>query len=70
MTTIIAFLSVALAIWAIPYLVTFFDKRTERLRKQKKYRTRFYKESELKRHRHIEQISIRHLEKKVDYKKN
>lgn len=70
MTIIIAFFSVALAIWAIPYLVMFFDARAERKQKRKKYRTTFYKESELKRYHDIEKISIRHLEEEQDYSKN
>ncbi len=43
MTAIITFLSVALAVWAIPYLVMFFDARAERRQKQEKYLTRFIK---------------------------
>lgn len=70
MTTIITFLSVALAVWAIPYLVMFFDARAERRQKQKKYLTRFYKESEFKRFHDIEKISISQLEEKKDYSKN
>lgn len=69
-TIIITFLSIALTVWAIPYLVMFFDARAEKRQKQKKYLTRFYKESELRRFHDIEKMSIRHLEEKGDYSKN
>jgi len=70
MTIVITFLSVALTVWAIPYLVTFFDKREERRLKQKKYRIKFYKQSELERCKKIQEISIRYLEKETDYNNN
>jgi hypothetical protein len=70
MTTIISFLSVALTVWAIPYLVSFFDDRAKRRQKQKKYLIKFYKLSELKRCRTIREISIKYLEKEVDFSNN
>ena len=70
MATVITFLSVALAVWAIPYLVTFFDAREERRKKQKKYLIKFYKQSELKRCESIQELSIKYLEKDVDFSNN
>jgi len=70
MTIVITFLSVAITIWAIPYLVTFFDKRAERRQKIKKYIVTFYKQSELKRCERIQKLSIKLLEEKVDYSNN
>lgn len=70
MIVVIAFLSVALTVWTIPYLVTFFDDRAERKQKQKKYLVTFYKESELKRCESIQKISIKYLEKEIDYSNN
>lgn len=72
MAIVITFLSVAFTVWAIPYLVTFFDKRTERRQKQKqkKYLIKFYKQSELERCKRIQEISIKYLEKEIDYNNN
>jgi len=70
MTIVITFLSVALTVWAIPYLVTFFDDRAERRQKDKKYLIKFYKQSELERCKRIEEISIKYLEKEIDYSNN
>jgi hypothetical protein len=70
MTVVITFLSVALTVWAIPYLVTFFDKRAARRKKTKKYIVTFYKQSELERCESIQKLSINLLEKQVDYNNN
>jgi len=70
MTIVITFLSVAITVWAIPYLVTFFDRRAERRQKIKKYIVTFYKQSELKRCERIQKLSIKLLEEKVDYSNN
>lgn len=70
MTIVITFLSVALTIWTIPYLVTFFDKRAEEKQKKKKYIITFYKQSELERCERIQKISIELLEKQADYNNN
>lgn len=70
MTILITFLSVALAIWAIPYLVTFFDKRFEQRQKRKKYIIKFYKHSELERCESIQKMSISLLEKQCDCSNN